>query len=83
MRKLVRDIRRKTRWHWSAGKRIRIVLEGLRGEESITELHRREGNAQRQYCSWAKDLLEAGKRRLAGDTARDTSNCEVKDRAAK
>ena len=77
--KLVRDIRRKTRRHWSAEGKIRIVLEGLRGEYSIAELCRREGIAESQYYSWSKEFLEAGKRRLAGDTARDATSGEVKD----
>jgi transposase len=77
--KLVRDIRRKTRRHWSAEEKIRIVLEGLRGEYSIAELCRREGIAESQYYSWSKEFLEAGKRRLAGDTARDATSVEVKD----
>jgi transposase len=77
--KLVRDIRRKTRRHWSAEEKIRIVLEGLRGEYSIAELCRREGIAESQYYSWSKEFLEAGKRRLAGDTARAATSSEVKD----
>lgn len=77
--KLVRDIRRKTRRHWSAEEKIRIVLEGLRGEYSIAELCRREGIAESQYYAWSKEFLEAGKRRLAGDTARDATSGEVKD----
>ena len=77
--KLVRDIRRKTRRHWSAEEKIRIVLEGLRGEYSIAELCRREGIAESQYYSWSKEFLEAGKRRLAGDTARDATSGEVKN----
>ena len=67
--KVVQDIRRATRKHYSAEK-IRIVLEGLRGEDSIAELCRREGIAQNLYYRWSKDFLEAGKKRLAGDTAR-------------
>ncbi|MCP6379527.1 transposase, partial [Klebsiella pneumoniae] len=67
---VVKDIRRATRRHFSAEDKIRIVLEGLRGEESIAELCRREGIAQSVYYSWSKEFLEAGKRRLAGDTAR-------------
>jgi len=64
----VRDIRRKTRKHYSAEEKIRIVLEGLRGEESIAALCRREGIAESLYYSWSKEFLEAGKKRLAGDT---------------
>jgi transposase-like protein len=65
----IRDIRRATRRHVSAEEKIRIVLEGLRGEESIAELCRREGIASSMYYGWSKEFLEAGKRRLAGDTA--------------
>ena len=75
----VRDIRRRTRKHRSAEEKIRIVLAGLRGEESIAALCRREGIAESQYYSWSKEFLEAGKRRLAGDTARDATSSEVKD----
>ena len=71
--KIVRDIRRRTRKHHSAEEKIRIVLEGLRGEESIAELCRREGIATSLYYNWSKEFLEAGKRRLAGDTARQAS----------
>jgi transposase len=71
--------RRATRRHFSAEDKIRIVLEGLRGEESIAELCRREGIAQSVYYSWSKEFLEAGKRRLAGDTARAATSDEVKD----
>ena len=75
----VKDIRRATRKQYSAEEKIRIVLEGLRGEYSIAELCRREGIAQSLYYSWSKEFLEAGKRRLAGDTARQASSPEVKD----
>ena len=68
--KVVRDIRRKTRRKHSPEEKIRIVLEGLRGEESIAALCRREGIAEGLYYSWSKEFLEAGKKRLAGDTAR-------------
>ena len=67
---VVRDLRRATRRQFSAEEKIRIVLEGLRGEESIAELCRREGIASSMYYGWSKDFLEAGKKRLAGDTAR-------------
>ena len=77
--KVVRDIRRKTRRKHSAEEKIRIVLEGLRGEESIAALCSREGIADGLYYSWSKEFLEAGKRRLAGDTARQASSPEVKD----
>jgi len=74
----VRDIRRATRRHFSAEDKIRIVLEGLRGEDSIAELCRKEGIAQNLYYRWCKEFLEAGKKRLAGDTAREASSDEVK-----
>lgn len=77
--RVVKDIRRKTRKRHSPEEKIRIVLEGLRGEESIAELCRREGIAQSLYYSWSKEFLEAGKRRLAGDTARQATSPEVKD----
>src|SRR6516165_2846624 len=75
--KLVRDIRRATRKQYSAEEKIRIVLEGLRGEENISELCRREGIAASMYYGWSKEFLEAGKRRLAGDTARAATSGEV------
>ena len=77
--KIVKDIRRMTRRKFSAEEKIRIVLEGLRSEESITELCRREGIVQNLYYRWSKDFLEAGKKRLAGDTARAATSDEVKD----
>ena len=77
--KVVKDIRRATRKQYSAEEKIRIVLEGLRGEDSIAELCRREGIAQNLYYRWSKDVLEAGKKRLAGDTARAATSDEVKD----
>ena len=77
--KAVKDIRRATRKQYSAEEKIRIVLDGLRGEETIAELCRQEGIAQSLYYSWAKEFLEAGKKRLAGDTARSASTGEVKD----
>ena len=77
--RLVRDIRRATRKQYSAEEKIRIVLDGLRGEVSIAELCRREGIAESLYYSWSQEFLEAGKRRLAGDTARSATTSEVKD----
>jgi transposase len=77
--KVIKDIRRATRRHYSAEDKIRIVLDGLRGEASIAELCRHEGIAESVYYSWSKEFLEAGKRRLAGDTAREASGSEVKD----
>ncbi len=76
---VVKDIRRATRRHFSADDKIRIVLEGLRGEDSIAELCRKEGIAQSLYYTWSKEFMEAGKRRLAGDTARAATTDEVKD----
>jgi len=75
----VRDIRRRTRKQYSAEEKIRIVLSGLRGEDSIAELCRREGIAESLYYSWSKEFLEAGKKRLSGDTARQASSSEVTD----
>src|SRR3974390_2204268 len=77
--KTVRDIRRATRRHHSAEEKIRIVLEGLRGEVSIAELCRKEGINQNLYYRWSKEFLEAGKKRLAGDTAREATSDEVKE----
>jgi transposase len=76
---VMKDLRRATRRQISAEEKIRIVLEGLRGEESIAELCRREGIATPMYYGWSKEFLEAGKRRLAGDTARAATSDEVKD----
>ena len=74
----VREIRRRTRRKFSPEEKIRIVLEGLRGEETIAELCRKEGIAQNLYYRWSKDFLEAGKKRLAGDTTREAGSDEVK-----
>jgi transposase len=75
----VKDIRRKTRKRYSSEEKIRIVLAGLRGEDSIAELCRQEGISQGLYYSWSKEFLEAGRKRLAGDTAREANTGEVKD----
>ncbi len=75
---VVKNIRRAMRKRYSAEEKIRIVLDGLRGEDSIAELCRREGIAQGLYYSWSKEFLEAGKKRLAGNTAREASTSEVK-----
>ena len=75
----VREIRRQTRKRYSSEEKIRIVLEGLRGEYSISELCRREGIAHGLYYKWSKEFLEAGKRRLSGDTERQATSGEVKD----
>ena len=72
--RVLKDIRRQTRRQYSAEEKIRIVLEGLRGEESIAELCRREGINQNLYCRWSKEFLEAGKKRLAGDTAPEAAH---------
>mgnify|MGYP000701632605 FL=1 len=77
--KLVKDIRRRTRKKYSSEEKIRIVLEGMRGEESIAELCRREGLNQNVYYRWSKEFLEAGKQRLAGDIKREASSTEVTD----
>src|SRR5271155_4494073 len=77
--KAVRDIRRATRRHFSAEDKIRIVIAGLRGEDSIAELCRKEGINQNLYYRWSKEFLEAGKKRLAGDTAREATSDEVKE----
>jgi transposase len=76
---VIKDIRRQTRRHNSAEEKIRIVLEGLRGEENVSELCRREGIGASMYYGWSKEFLEAGKRRLAGDTARAATSDEMKD----
>ena len=76
---VVKEIRRATRRRFSAEDKIRIVLDGLRGEDSIAELCRREGIVQNLYYRWSKEFLEAGKKRLAGDTVREASSDEVKD----
>ena len=77
--KLVKNIRRRTSRKYSAEEKIRIVLAGLRGEESIAALCRREGIAESLYYKWSKEFLEAGKRRLSGDTERQATSPEVKD----
>ena len=77
--KTVRDIRRATRRHYSAEEKIRVVLEGLRGEDSIAELCRREGINSNVYYCWSKEFLEAGKKRLSGDVTREATSDEVKE----
>jgi len=76
--KVVREIQRRTRRRFSAEEKIRIILEGLRGEESIAELCRREGLAPNLYYRWSKEFLEAGEKRLLGDTTREATAPEVK-----
>jgi len=75
----VRRIRRKTRKKYSAEDKIRIVIEGLRGDMSVAELCRREGISQSLYYKWSKEFLEAGKQRLAGNTTRQADSSEVQD----
>jgi len=77
--KTVRDIRRATRRKYSAEEKIRIVIEGLRGEDSVAELCRREGINSNVYYRWSKEFMEAGKKRLAGDVSREATTDEVKD----
>ncbi len=76
--KVVKDIRRATRKQYGAEEKFRILLDGLRGEESIAALCRRESIAESLYYNWSKEFLEAGKKRLAGDTARAATTDEVK-----
>ena len=76
---IVREIKRKTRRKFTAEEKIRIVLDGLRGEESITDLCRKEGIHPTNYYKWSKSFLEAGKRQLNGDTIREASSSEVKE----
>ena len=79
----VREIRRPPRRKFAPEEKIRIVLEGLRGEESISELCRREGIASNLYYRWSKDFLEAGKKQLAGDTVREATSNEVQELRAR
>ena len=76
--KIVKDIRRHTRRKYSAEEKIRILLEGMRGESSIAELCRREGLSPNVYYRWSKDFLEAGKKRLDGDIVREANSDEVR-----
>ena len=75
--KVIRDIKRNTRKKYTSEEKIRIVLEGLRGETSIAELCRREGINPNVYYRWSKDFLVAGKKRLEGDTVREATSSEV------
>ena len=77
--KVIKDIRRATRKQYSAEEKIGVALDGLEGEHRVAELFRREGLAQSLYYGWFKEFLEAGKKRLAGDTARSATFTEVKD----
>ena len=74
---IIRDIKRKTRKRYSSEEKIRIVLEGLKGENTIAELCRREGINPNVYYKWSRDFLEAGRRRLTGDTIREANSSEV------
>ena len=76
---IIKDIKRQTRRRFSSEEKIRIVLEGLKGEDSITAICRREGIAPALYYRWSKDFIEAGKRRLNGDTEREANTFEVKE----
>ncbi len=76
---IVRDIKRKTRKKYNSEEKIRIVLEGLRGEESIATICRREGINTNLYYKWSKDFMEAGKKRLSGDIKREATSSEVTD----
>ena len=76
---VVREIRRKTRKKYSSEEKIRTVLEGMRGEESISAICRREGISPNLYYRWSKDFLEAGKKRLNGDTVREANSHEVNE----
>ena len=76
---LISDLKRKTRKKYSSEEKIRIIIEGIRGEDSIAELCRKEGISQANYYKWSKDFMEAGKRRLAGDTMREANTSEVQE----
>jgi transposase len=77
--RLVRNVKRATRRKFSAEDKIRIVLAGMRGEDSIAELCRRENIHQNLFYNWSKEFLEAGKKRLSGDTVREANSGEVRD----
>ena len=74
---LISDLKRKTRKVYNSEDKIRIIIEGMRGETTIAELCRREGIHQTNYYKWSKDFMEAGKRRLSGDTLREANTSEV------
>ena len=76
---LISDLKRKTRKKYSSEEKIRIIIEGIRGESSIAELCRKEGISQANYYKWSKDFMEAGKRRLTGDTMREANTTEVQE----
>jgi len=74
---LISELKRKTRKNYSSEDKIRIIIEGMRGEVSVAELFRQEGIAQANYYKWSKDFMEAGKKRLNGDTMREANTSEV------
>ena len=76
---LISDLKRKTRKSYSSEEKIRIIIEGMRGETTIAELCRKEGISQANYYKWSKDFMEAGKRRLNGDTTREANTSEVQE----
>jgi transposase len=76
---LISELKRKTRRNYSSEEKIRIIIEGMRGEMTIAELCRKEGISQGLYYKWSKDFMEAGKRRLSGDTLREANTSEVKE----
>ena len=76
---LISDLKRKTRKSYSSEEKIRIIIEGMRGETTIAELCRKEGISQANYYKWSKDFMEAGKRRLNGDTMREANTSEVQE----
>jgi transposase len=76
---LISELKRKTRRNYSSEEKIRIIIEGMRGETTIAELCRKEGISQGLYYKWSKDFMEAGKKRLTGDTMREANTSEVKD----
>lgn len=76
---LISDLKRKTRKSYSSEEKIRIIIEGMRGETTIAELCRKEGISQANYYKWSKDFMEAGKRRLSGDTMREANTSEVQE----
>ncbi len=76
---LISELKRKTRRNYNSEEKIRIIIEGMRGETTIAELCRKEGISQGLYYKWSKDFMEAGKKRLTGDTMREANTSEVKD----
>ena len=76
---LISELKRKTRKTYSSEEKIRIIIEGMRGETTIAELCRREGISQANYYKWSKDFMEAGKKRLQGDTLREANSSEVQE----